>query len=295
MQDAPETRAEIDALAARLAARHGDAPTRRDAAARRFSAVNVAQAAATPFPFAPEQAQCESHGAYPKNALDADGTLRWNPPGCPACRRAQAAAGLMQRAAIAPRFAACSFDNFLAPLEAQRVALECCREYARDFEALRARGVGLVLRGAPGTGKNHLATAIAHAVLARGYTVLNATAHEITGRVRESWRHANATARLNEARLSEAQVVAEFAALDLLIIDEVGRAYRRRDGADPIELFNVIDARYRRLAPTIVISNLDRAGIRAALGEAAFDRLREGGARLANFDWPSHRGPNKEE
>lgn len=290
------SRAEIDALAARLTAAHSDTPDLEGASRNRPRKwrsphppreTAAAAPAAEPFaPFIPQLGHCETHGPYALNARDADGTVRWHTPGCAACRRASAALGLMRRAAIAPRFAQCGFDNFDATTDDQRRALERCREYADDFTAMREHGTCLILRGAPGTGKNHLATAIARSVLARGCTVLNATAHEIIGRVREGWGRVEGA-----PRLSEREVIAEFAALDLLIIDEVGRAYRSRDGADSIELFNVIDARYRRLAPTLVISNLDREGIRAALGAAAYDRLREGGGKLANFDWSSHRGP----
>ena len=236
-------------------------------------------------PFTPEQARCEQHGAYPLNTRDADGAVRWHSPGCPACRRARAAEGLMRRAAIAPRFAACGFDNFEAVTPAQRAALDACRHYADNFAAMHAAGACLVLRGAPGTGKNHLATAIARSVLARGHSVLNATAHEIIRRIRETW--GNSARGQGE---SEEQVTREFAALDLLIIDEVGRQYKSRDGADNVELFNVIDQRYRRLRPTIIISNQDRAAIRLSLGHAAYDRLREGGGQIIHFDWASHRG-----
>ncbi|HEX4328169.1 MAG TPA: ATP-binding protein [Burkholderiales bacterium] len=288
-----ETLVAIDTFAARLAAHREAATTRRDSMLPCPLTGHAAQAADTGSPFVPEQKQCETHGPYPLNARDADGTLRWHPPGCPACGRAQAARSLMQRAAIAPRFADCRFDNFQAATEAQRAVLAQCARYAREFGAMRERGICLILRGRPGTGKNHLATAIARSLLARGHTVLNATAHEIVRRVRDSWRrhenpHENPHAHAAGA-MSEAQVIREFAALDLLIIDEVGRTYRSRDGAEPVELFNVIDARYRLRAPTLVISNLDGAGIEQALGAAAYDRLREGGGELVNFDWDSHR------
>jgi DNA replication protein DnaC len=261
----------------------------QNAPGSRPQAAAPASASAAALPFVPELAQCETHGPYPLNARDADGTLRWHSPGCPACGRARMARSLMQRAAIAPRFADCRFDNFQAATEAQRAVLAQCARYAREFGAMRERGICLILRGRPGTGKNHLATAIARSVLARGFTVLNATAHEIVRRVRDSWhRHENPHDNAMSA-MSEAQVIREFAAADLLIIDEVGRTYRSRDRAEPVELFNVIDARYRQRAPTVVISNLDTAGIEQALGVAAYDRLREGGGELANFDWDSHR------
>ncbi|MDB5806265.1 MAG: IstB domain protein ATP-binding protein [Betaproteobacteria bacterium] len=284
------TRAAIAAFAVRLAAWRAARPreTRQARPASASSADADAPAGTDPSaaPLVPEQGQCETHGAYPLNQLDPDGTLRWHAPGCPACRRVGAAEALMQRAAIAPRFEHCRFDNYIATTEAQHQVVRQCMRYAHEFPAMLEGGVCLVLRGAPGTGKNHLATAIARRVILQGHTVLNATAHEIVVRVREAWK-GNESA--SGPRLTEREVIAEFAAFDLLIIDEVGRSYRNREGTDPVELFNVIDARYRRLKPTLLISNLEGAAIAQAIGTAAYDRLREGGGEVLNFEWDSHR------
>ena len=274
--DAPETRADIDALAAQLAARPAQevhTPARRLLGLPRPDAE-------------PEVGRCERHGLYALNTVDADGTLRWYPPGCPACARERDAQALLRRAAIPPRFAHCEFDNYIAATPAQRANLAACRHYAEHFPAHAARGTCMILRGCPGTGKNHLATAITRHLLARGHSVLNATAHELIRRIRDTWRHVPG----DSAASTETTLLREFAALDLLIIDEAGRTYASRSSAEPIELFNLIDARYRLMKPTLVLSNLDRDGLREALGAAAYDRLREGGGQVLNFDWDSHRG-----
>lgn len=274
---AQETRAYIDALAARLAAR-APAPARASAFTERLARVARLRPQATQFGY------CARHGRYPQSSQDAQGTVRWHSPGCPACTRLRAAEKLLARAAISPRFAPCEFGNFIAATPAQARVLSQCRRYADDFPAMRESGACLILRGQPGTGKNHLASAIAKSVLARGMTVLNATEYEIVQRLRAGWNAPRGAETVGEMAL-----IREFAALDLLIIDEVGRSWRRRDGGEPLELFHVIDARYRTLKPTLVISNLARDALRAAMGEAAFDRLRQGGGRLIDFDWPSYR------
>lgn len=75
---------------------------------------------------------------------------------------------------------------------------------------------------------------------------------------------------------------------DLLILDEVG--VQHGSDTEKLILFEIINGRYEAARPTIVISNLDAAGLEQFLGERAFDRLREGGGRLVVFDWESHRG-----
>lgn len=231
--------------------------------------------------FIPESGNCPSHGQYAMNMLDGKGVVRWLSPECPACARQAASTRLLQRAAISPRFERCTFENYAVATPEQKAARDTCERYAADFAGHKRSGTCLILRGLPGTGKNHLATAIARQVMGDGFTALNATAFEIIRRIRDTWREGAAE--------TEAEVTRTFADIDLLIIDEVGRQYQTKDGAESIELFNVIDARYRQMRPTIVISNQDRDGLKRYLGQATFDRLREGGAALVNFDWQSAR------
>lgn len=232
--------------------------------------------------FRAEFGQCEAHGQYPLNVLGGDGVVRWMAGGCPVCARQAAVRKLMQRAEISPRFEHCTFDGFEAVMPAQVRALEVCRAYADSFADAVASGRCLILRGNPGTGKNHLAVAITKQVLAQGYTALHATAYEIVCRIRETW------GRRQPGDQTEQDVTRALGEVDLLVIDEVGRQYGTE--GEQIHLFHVIDHRYRLLKPTIVISNKAPEEIRAYLGDAAYDRLREGGGLLVSFDWQSHRG-----
>lgn len=225
---------------------------------------------------------CEQHGQYPLNSLDSEGRERWRPDVCPACAKQSAVRQLMRRAEISPRFEGCTFDGYAATAPDQVQALEVCRDYADSFaEALKV-GRCLILRGNPGTGKNHLAVAITKQVLAQGHTALHATAYEIVCRIRETW------GRRQPGDQTEHDVTRALGDVDLLVIDEVGRQYGTE--GEQIHLFHVIDHRYRLMKPTIVISNKEPEEIRAYLGEAAYDRLREGGGQMVHFDWESHRG-----
>ena len=78
-----------------------------------------------------------------------------------------------------------------------------------------------------------------------------------------------------------------FIGFDLLVIDEVGAQF----GSDTEKLFifDIIDGRYQDMKPTILISNLDIAGIKDVIGERCVDRLREGGGSMIAFNWESSR------
>ena len=56
-----------------------------------------------------------------------------------------------------------------------------------------------------------------------------------------------------------------------------------------VQLTELIDARYRNVKPTALISNLALPGIRDCLGERAYDRLREAGPVLIKMKGQSWR------
>lgn len=226
--------------------------------------------------------ECPAHGPWLRSVYDPQ-HQQWCsvvPIGCPACRRAAQLRTLLQRMAIPPRFANCTFDTFTVELPEQQTALDACKGYANEFEQMHTKGVCMVLRGNVGTGKNHLACAIARQVSAQGYSSLLLTVSEIIQRIRATWDR--------QSPETEAEIIERFADVNLLILDEVGRQYGSE--AEKITQFQVIDARYRAMRPTIIISNLLPTEISGYLGGAAYDRLRENDGILVNFDWESHRG-----
>ncbi|WP_198924196.1 ATP-binding protein [Acidithiobacillus caldus] len=227
----------------------------------------------------PQYRECKRHGRYPISLVDEQGVIRYRTPVCPVCAAEQASRRLMEGAAIPKRFLNCSFDNYVVECEGQQTALMVCRDYALHFADRYRRGSCLILCGLPGTGKNHLATAIAQAVLFQGYSVLQITAHDLIARIRQTWQR-------EEGRRGEREVIREFATVGLLILDEVGKTFGG-DG-ERVHLFEVIDNRYREMKPTLILSNESVERIEQFLGAAAFDRLCQDGEVLF-FDWESHR------
>jgi len=228
--------------------------------------------------------ECPAHGPWLRSVYNQE-QQEWHavlPIGCPACRRDAQLRTLLQRTAIPPRFANSTFDTFTVESPDQKTALDACREYADNFQQMHTKGVCMVLRGNVGTGKNHLACAIARQVSKQGYSSLLLTVGEAIQRIRATWD------RDRQSPETHTEIIERFADVNLLILDEIGRQYGSE--AERINLFEVIDARYRAMRPTIIISNLPPAEISTYLGGAAYDRLRENDGILVNFDWESHRG-----
>jgi len=222
---------------------------------------------------------CERHGKYRISMRDDQGVVRYRPAVCPACLAERKSQQMMQSAAISRRHQNCSFETFVAQSPEQKAVFDVCLEYAQTF-AKRAflTGACMILSGNPGTGKNHLATAIARMVMDSGFSVMQTTAHEVIMRIRETWGKTSVA--------SEREVVRIFGQADLLILDEVGKQFGGK--GDEVHLFEVVNQRYLEMKPTIVLSNETKEGIEDYLGTAAFDRLCENGV-LLQMNWPGYR------
>lgn len=148
-----------------------------------------------------------------------------------------------------------------------------------EAQANVAAGRCLVFCGSIGTGKTHLACAILHAFASKGARVRYLTVNHLIFRLRQSWAP--------DSRETEMELLEELCSRDLVVLDEVGVQFGTE--SERVQLFNVINARYNRVRPTIVISNLDLAGITAYLGERTVDRLKENAAGMVVLTGKSRR------
>ena len=241
-----------------------------------------------------EERTCHDHGAYAaKCYLGAVWT------GCPKCREAEQARQAEELAAkarqakrqewldriggagIPERFRDRTLATFEATTEGQRRALAFATAYAEGFpEALRTGRCAMFV-GRPGTGKTHLAAGIGLRVIGKhGATVLFTTTLRAIRRVKDTW--------VKGSKESESSAIEALAFPDLLIMDEVGLQYG--SDAEKLILFDVLNERYERRKPCLLISNLRLDGVRSYLGDRIWDRLREGGGEAIPFDWQSRRG-----
>ncbi|WP_338669323.1 ATP-binding protein [Pseudodesulfovibrio methanolicus] len=216
-------------------------------------------------------AECLLHGTFLGHQSQ-DGRIE-----CPKCAANKAKRDALETG-IPFRFIAKSWNDFVTSRAEHETALNTAKGYAENFDEALQEGAGLVFLGKVGTGKTHLACAIANHIRANGRKVLYSTVRHAVGSIKNTWSR--------DSHVSEAEVLGKFFAPDLLILDEVGVQFGSE--ADRIVLYDIIDGRYGRVRPTIIASNLSLDGLQRAIGLRSMDRMREKG-QLILFNWKSHR------
>jgi DNA replication protein DnaC len=238
-------------------------------------------------------ANCLKHGAYVSRCYI--GSI-WSK--CPACEAERIEAERIEaeakdrearqqewqrkigEAGIPVRFRNRSLQSYVAESEEQTRALAFAIDYADRFDDVLATGRSALFVGKPGTGKSHLAVGIGLRIMHRDKrTVLYTTVMRAIRRVKDTWSR--------DSRESESEAIAALVFPDLLILDEVGVQFG--SDTEKLILFDVLNERYERRKPTLLLSNLPTEEVRDYLGERVFDRLREDGGEVVVFDWQSWR------
>lgn len=184
-------------------------------------------------------------------------------------------------AGIPDRFKNRTLAIYKAATSQQQKALSFAQQYADEFDSVLQSGRGALFVGKPGTGKTHLAIGVALEVMARwNGAALFTTVMRALRRVKDTW------ARGSEE--SETRAIEALVFPDLLILDEVGVQFG--SDTEKMILFDILNERYERCKPSILLSNLTKDEVRGYLGERIFDRMREDGGKVLVFDWESYRG-----
>lgn len=232
----------------------------------------------------PVRTQCAEHGEQ-VTAVRAgrEGSAR-----CPKCLEREIKAGMQQRAA-APE----GQDpvQLLAKFEARGVpqrylGADISKIGPDNAEKLQAWARGatsapwnFVMLGNIGTGKTYAVCALVRWMIEQGQDVRYTSQAEILRQIRATWAH--------NAAVSEDEVWRGLRAPRILVIDDVGAA--RVNENDVLRISELIDMRYNDCKPVLLVSNLDRDGLRKELGDRAYDRIREGAMTL-KFAGSTRRG-----
>jgi DNA replication protein DnaC len=184
-------------------------------------------------------------------------------------------------AQIGPRYRGATIDTYNVEHDGQKEIVAALRDYGQNISERIKAGVGIVLNGPSGTGKDHLLVALARHAIRSEATVSWQNGQSLLGTFRDrfSQRHPR----------PEEDLIDEFTAANVLVLsDPVPPKGELSDYSESI-LYRIVDARYITMKPTWTTMNV-ASGEEAdrRLGAPIVDRLRHG-ALCLSCDWPSYR------
>ncbi|MCD7812007.1 MAG: ATP-binding protein [Ruminococcus sp.] len=164
---------------------------------------------------------------------------------------------LIQNSGMRGRFTNRTFDKFEVN-DMNRRAYEKCKRYADSFGIMlptedergnklppKKERNGLFITGSYGTGKTHLASAIANQLIHGGMAVICMTMIDLLAKIKNSFD--------TDTQVTEAAIMKLYEEIPLLIIDDIGSEQPTEWGSTRI--YAIINARYEAYMPTIVTTN----------------------------------------
>lgn len=161
---------------------------------------------------------------------------------------------------VGARFRTRTFENYVH--RAQPDAFKVAAAFAENFSS--NDGTGLLLSGSVGTGKTHLAAAIANYLAPQGYFIKFGTFENILNEMRKSYDNPD----IDSINISE-----KLQKVHLLIIDDLGKEYLTDWGKSI--LYSVINGRYENNMPVVITTNEKPAFLKSRYGDAIISRLVE--------------------
>jgi DNA replication protein DnaC len=144
----------------------------------------------------------------------------------------------LEKAGVPPRYLNCSFETFKIGIEARQY-YKICREYVAEPEG------NLFLYGAYGTGKTHLAVAIARELLLQGKTLLFTSVPRLLFDIRKAFNR--------DADDTEAFYIDKYSTCPFLILDDFGQEKSTEYARQTLDY--IIYERDNHLRPTVITSN----------------------------------------
>ena len=162
------------------------------------------------------------------------------------------------RQTVPERFFKESLDTYKVDNDEKYTALNKTRLFAKAAKCMDFRT--LIFLGSVGTGKTHLACGII-----RECGGLYRLASSIVEEIRRAKSFRNTE--------TEADILYKYGKESLLIIDEIGRSSSVTD--EQYMIYQIINERYNRRKPTVLISNQTKKDFLQYIGIATADRLTE--------------------
>lgn len=194
---------------------------------------------------------------------------------------------LLGKSGLKKRFLNRTFENYKAITANQKKAFSVASGYAVRFQEFYERGEGLYIEGTNGTGKTHLAAAIALQLIHEGVPVVCKTSIELLDDIKKAF---------DDKQVSEHEILKVYKQVDLLIVDDLGKEQCTDWSMSTI--YSILNDRYEDLKPTIITTNFNEDALIKNLTPKGYDnskiiaiisRLREV-STVITMAWEDYRG-----
>ena len=199
--------------------------------------------------------------------------------------RKQKIEAILGKSGIKKRYLSRTLESFKVTAENSE-AFKIAVDYIKQFDKYSAQGKGLYLEGTCGTGKTHLAVAIALKLISKGVPVICKTSIDILGDIKRCYER--------NSEVTEEEVLEAYKTVDLLIIDDLGKE-QVTEWSVPV-LYSILNERYEALLPTIITTNYNTSALAEKLSAkgdtetaaAIISRFVESYKRVT-MDWADYR------
>ena len=170
---------------------------------------------------------------------------------------------LLGKSGIKKRFQRRTFEKFITDTPERVRCYQIAKRYADSFSIRYENGDGLYIEGTNGTGKTHLAAAIALQLINEGIPVVCKTSSDLLLDIKKAY---------DDEYTKESAVLDVYKSVDLLIIDDLGK--EQCSDWSVSTLYSILNDRYEDMKPTIITTNYGAEDLIRALTPKGYDNTK---------------------
>lgn len=171
---------------------------------------------------------------------------------------------LLGNSGIGKRFQQRRFETFRTDTPARRKSFQVAKEYADNFAVHMQDGTGLYIEGTNGTGKTHLAAAIAMQLMTeQKISCICKTAGDLLLDIKSAF---------DRDSVNEKQVLQIYKDVPLLIVDDLGK--EQCTDWSISTLYSILNDRYEKMLPTIITTNYNSDDLIRTLTPKGYDNYK---------------------
>ncbi len=171
---------------------------------------------------------------------------------------------LLGQSGIGKRFQQRRFDTFRTDNSARKKAYQIAKDYADNFAMFMRDGIGLYIEGTNGTGKTHLAAAIAMQLMTEQHIqCICKTAGDLLLDIKSAF---------DREGVNEKQVLQVYKDVSLLIVDDLGK--EQCTDWSISTLYSILNDRYEKMLPTIITTNYNSDDLVRVLTPKGYDNYK---------------------